>query len=218
MLKDSNFEFESAVKLIVANERARRLDERSVEKDLNRCFPGDSESDVYDERLAAKIMEEIEGLRVIDLHSTVSKPTPFAFYIGDKHELLRNSGVECAVDLSYLPETMMNYMEGISIECGARGTRQAAKTAFKATKNFLAAEGVLEADFSRSRPELFEIFDESMGSKYTFEAENFRKVEEGEVYAVNGSDKKKAEQDFYPVLMSDNGYSHKIGYKGRKIK
>lgn len=215
-LRNSDFEFKNAVKLVIANERARRNSERCVEKDLNRCFPGDPESDVYEERLAAEVLEEIEDLTVLDLHATESKPTPFVFYIGDKYDLISKTGVERAVDLSYMPETMMNYMNGISVECGRLGTEQAAENAFEIAVNFLAAEGVIDRDYKTSDPELFEIFDEGMGENYSFERENFQKVKEGEVYAVNGTEKKLAKQDFYPVLMSDNGYEHKIGYKGKR--
>ena len=184
---------------------------------MNRCFPGDLDSEVYEERLAAKVLEEIEGLKVIDLHSTKSKPTPFAFFIGDKTDMIRKTGVERAVNLSYMPETMMNYMNGISIECGYQKSGKAVENAYRAVTNFLAAEGLIDRDYSLSSPELFEIFDEAMGENFDFKAENFRKVEEGEVYAVNCSKKKVAQQDFHPILMSTDGYDHKIGYKGRKL-
>ena len=215
-LKNSTFEVEGAVKLIIAHEKARKENVRYIEKDLNRCFPGDPESDVYEERLAAKVLEEIDGLTVLDLHATKSEPTPFAFYIGNS-DLIEKAGVNVGVDLSYMPETMMNYMNGISIECGHPESNDAAETAYQIAINFLAAEGVINAGYRLSDPDLFEITGEVMGEEFKFEAENFQKVREGDVFAVNGMEMKVAKEDFYPVLMSTDGYDHKIGYKGQKI-
>jgi len=220
-LKQSDYEIKKPVKLIIANEKARKKGVRYTEKDLNRCFPGDKESDVYEERLAARVKEEIHGLKILDFHSTYSKPTPFAFFIEkEKLELVKSSGVERAVDISYMSETMLNYMRGITVECGYTGTKEAAETAYKVMINFLAAEGVIDEDFKRSDPDVYEIYGEARGEGYLFTKKNFQRIEKGEPYAYRESDgdQKIAEEDFIPILMSDNGYPHKVGYKGRKMK
>jgi len=49
-------------------------------------------------------------------------------------------------------------------------------------------------------------------------AENFEKVEKGEVFAEEGEKELKASEDFYPVLMSTNGYNGVLGYKAQKIE
>lgn len=218
-LKD-NYEFEKPLKIIIANEKARKQDVRYTEKDLNRCFPGGSESDVYEERLAAKILEEVEGLTVIDLHSTYSKPTPFAFIMEeDSTELVESSGVEKAVVLSTMDNILISHTKGISIECGYTGDEEAAENAYSILVNFLAAEGIIDADFEKSEPQLYEVYDEVYGEDYLFTKKNFEKIEEGEVFAFRERDGDQivAEEDFIPILMSDNGYPHKIGYKGRKF-
>jgi predicted deacylase len=216
-LKKSDLVFEGSVKLIVANERAREKGERYVEQDLNRSFPGDPDSEIYEERLAAAVLEEIDGLKVLDLHATKSYDRPFGFFIGDGVDDIERCGVDKAVDLSFLPETMMNYMDGVSIECGHVGTEEAAENAYQVTLNFLASQGVIEKDAEVAEAEVFQIYGEEKGSGYKFTAENFKPVEKGEVYAVNGSDVKTAEQEFVPIVMSTNGYEHKIGYKGRRV-
>jgi hypothetical protein len=53
---------------------------------------------------------------------------------------------------------------------------------------------------------------------WRFKAENFELVEKGEVYAVKEGEKLEAEEDFYPVLMSTNGYNGQLGYKAEKIE
>lgn len=219
--KRSEHELEEAVKFVIANEKARKQGIRYMEKDLNRCFPGDPESNTYEKRLAAELLKEIEDLTVLDLHSTFSRPTPFAFYIKDSSiELVKSTGVERAVDLSYMPETLMNYTNSVVVECGHTAEEEAAENAYKILVNFLAAEGILEAEYEKSDPELYEIYDEVMGEGYLFTKKNFKGIKKGEEFAFRkeDGDQKIAEEDFIPILMSDKGYAHKIGYKGRKIQ
>lgn len=189
---------------------------RCIDEDLNRCFPGDPDG-CYEERLAFRILEEIEGLKVLDLHSTRSHPEPFGFFIDSGIETIEKCGVDKAVNLSYLPETMMNYMEGISIECGHVGTEKAAENAYQVVLNFLASQDVIPREPETVDAEVFEIFGSAEGSDFRFTAENFSKVEEGEVYARNGSKVRKAEQDFVPLVMSTDGYDDMIGFKGRRV-
>src|SRR6056297_3088905 len=66
------------VKFIVVNEEALAAGERYLELDLNRVFPGDSDSDVYEERLAAALTEELRDCTVLSLHSTQSYDGMFA--------------------------------------------------------------------------------------------------------------------------------------------
>ncbi|MDY6780920.1 MAG: succinylglutamate desuccinylase/aspartoacylase family protein, partial [Halobacteria archaeon] len=51
---NEDLEYSEAVKFVVANPRALEAGERYVDVDMNRNFPGDSESDEVEERLAAK--------------------------------------------------------------------------------------------------------------------------------------------------------------------
>jgi succinylglutamate desuccinylase len=210
------------VKFIVVNERAVEQDTRYIDDDLNRSFPGDPESDSHEERLAAELMEEVEGTKVIDFHSTRSQDEPFATVsdIDDETlELVRASGVQ---DVAYFPSESgtLNEQEipAVTIEAGRQGTRQAADQAYEILVNFLAAEGVIDADYELSEPEIYRYYETVEGSDLEFVAENFSLVEEGDVFAYQGDHKVKAQEDFYPILMSTDGYEDILGYKAQKIE
>lgn len=59
------------VDILLANEQAIEANCRFVGQDLNRSFPGDSESTEYEPRRAAEILEKAEGYDVVlDFHNT----------------------------------------------------------------------------------------------------------------------------------------------------
>ncbi|MFB6190438.1 MAG: succinylglutamate desuccinylase/aspartoacylase family protein [Candidatus Nanohaloarchaea archaeon] len=216
------WEIQKPVKLIVANEKAVERDARYIDDDLNRSFPGDPGSDSHEERLAAELMEEVEDTKVIDFHSTRSQDEPFATVssIDDETlELVRATGVH---DVAYFPSESgtLNEQElpAVTIEAGRQGTRQAAKQAHDILVNFLAAEGVIDADHELSEPEIYRYYETVEGGDLEFVAENFSLVEEGEVFAYQGDHKVEAGEDFYPILMSTDGYEDILGYKAQKVE
>jgi len=212
-------EVKKPVKLIIVNEKALEEDKRYLEADLNRSMPGDEDSDLYEERLAAKLFEEIKGLKVLDIHSTRSYPEPFAT-IKDLEDSTKNmvesTGVEKAVVFEEGSGSTTEHVEGVIIESGYQGSDEAAENAYKVMKNFLAAQGAIEDEYTVSEPDYYRYKDTVEGD-YTFLAENFRKVEKGQVYARNQEIELKAEKDFYPVLMSTDGYEGMLGFKAEKI-
>lgn len=217
---EEELKFQKPIKFIIGNERALKKDVRFTDCDLNRSFPGDSSSENYEERLARKIMREIEGTMVVDLHTTHSFPRPFATFSNlnnDTRRLLKSSGVENAV---YFPEhtgTLNEQVDGIVIEAGYQKTEEAVSNAVSVLKNFMAAEGIIEGDFSRSEPDIFE-YTETVEGDWEFRGQNFRKVKSGEIYAERDGEELKAKEDFYPVLMSTDGYRDKLGFKAKKIE
>jgi succinylglutamate desuccinylase len=219
---ESGIEVKKPVKLVVANEKALERGERYAEADLNRSFPGDSSSSVHEERLAAKITQELEGLNTLDLHSTRSYPEVFAANSGiseHKTEMIKDSGAEIA---SFHTDTKIGcineYLRCVSIECGHQGSHEAKRKAYNVMKNFFAANQVIDADFTRSDPTMFHVYETVEKPDYEFVAENFKLVESGEVYAVKGEKELRAEEPFYPVLMSTNGYSDILGHKAKKME
>lgn len=212
-------DFKKTVKFILANEKAAEQNKRFLEVDLNRSFPGDPESNQYEERLAAEIMEEIRGLKVFDMHSTKSHEGPFCTLSNiDKQKLdfCRKAGAE---NIIYFPQEAGNWSEfenGILLETGIQGTEKAANGAYKALANFLAAEGVIDEDHTLSDPE-FLVYQETVEGNWKFKGENFQKVKEGEIYAEKGDRVLKAEEEFYPVLMSTNGYDGQLGFKAKRF-
>ncbi len=215
--KESGHELKKPLKLILANEKAFELGERYVDVDMNRVFPGDPDSEKYEERMAYKLERELEGLKVLDIHSTVSREAPFGIIVGENGEeidLAKSAGIQQLVDMSYVGG-MSPEICSVTVEL-SRTSGNPAEDAYDLLVNFLAAEGLIDAEFERSNPEFFKVHSKEEGSGYEFLASNFQKVEEGEVYAEKGNSQKVAEQDFYPVLMSTDGYDDMIGFKAEK--
>lgn len=216
---NSDYGLNKSVKFIIANEKALDRNVRFVDVDLNRNFPGDIESELHEEKLAAKIMEEVQGLKVLDIHSTRSYPEPFATMSAMNQttkNLCRSAGVENAV---YFPEsngTLNGQVDGILVEAGHQGTDQAIENAYTTIINFLAAEGVIDEEFEISDPTFFEYYEKVEGD-WVFEAENFQEIREGKVFAKKGDKKLEAEENFYPVLMSTDGYDGMLGFKAKKL-
>jgi predicted deacylase len=216
---ESEYELNEPVKFIVANEEALEQNERFLDTDLNRSFPGDSESENHEERLAAEIMKEIEGKKVIDIHTTRSYPEPFATFTDLNQttlQLLESSGVENAVLFPEESGTLHEQTDGIVVETGYQGTQQAVENAYDLIVNFLASEGVIDAEFQRSDPDIYQYY-ETVEGDWEFVAENFRKVKKGEIFGKREQETREAEEDFYPVLMSTEGYEGKLGFKARKV-
>ncbi|MFB6174627.1 MAG: succinylglutamate desuccinylase/aspartoacylase family protein [Candidatus Nanohalobium sp.] len=207
------------VKFILANEKAFYRGERYIDRDLNHAFPGDGDSDSHEERLAARLLEELEGLKVIDFHSSESPKTPFAIVSGlteETYELARHTCMENLVEISYVEGGMINHLNGVTVEAGPDASPQSAQMTCQILLNLLAAEGVIDQKYDRSEPEVFEVYDRAKGENYEFKAENFVPLEKGEKYAENRENVKKASESFCPVLMSTDGYEDMIGFKGKK--
>lgn len=219
-LKDSDYELEGALKFIIANEKGFRYGKRFIDTNMNRCSEGELESDEYEEREAAKLRDELKDLKVLDIHSTESKKCPFAIIVGQNSEdvdLARSTGLERLVDMEYVDGGITRGINGVVVECGYLDDESAADMAYDILVNFLAAEGLIDEEYERSDPDLFEVFDKEKGSDFEFVAENFNPVEEGEVFARKENKLKRAEEKFWPVLMSTDGYDDIIGFKARLV-
>ena len=214
---ESEFELQKPVKFIVANEEAMEKEERFIDTDLNRCFPGNLESDSHEERLAAKLMEELEGLPTLTLHSMEEFEEMFCLVNTVDEDLIKAPGVKKAVDVEPLDkDSIEKYLDAVSVEAGKIGSEQAEENAFQLIVNFLAYFDAIDKASSNQRPEMFQMYDVVEGD-YEFTAENFEKVKEGQEFAKNDETALKAEKAFYPILMSTDGYDDILGFKGRKI-
>lgn len=215
-----NREFKKPVKFIIANEEAHEENKRFLEADLNRSFPGDLDSDLHEERLAAKVLKEVQGRKVLDLHSTRSHKGPFATLStidGLTVRFCRAAGAENAVHFPQESGAMTERVDGIVLETGYQGTEGAAERSYRALVNFLAAEGIIDDGHELSDPDFFR-YQETVEGDWEFTAQNFKKVEKGEVFAKRGDEELVAEEDFYPVLMSTDGYEGQLGFKAEKVE
>lgn len=213
-------EFAKPVKFVIANEKAVERGVRFVEEDLNRCFPGDPDGGTHEKRLAARLAAELDVCAFLDLHATRSFPEPFALV--DRVEettvdLARSTGLSRVVDIGYVSRGMIGYVGGVAVECGLLGTDEAAANAHAIVRNFLAANGAIDAEFDYPDPELYSVYNEVVGSGYEFVAENFERVEKGETYARKGESGLVADRDFYPVLMSTHGYDEAVGFQADRL-
>ncbi|MBC5793110.1 MAG: succinylglutamate desuccinylase/aspartoacylase family protein [Nanohaloarchaea archaeon] len=216
---NSDIQVKKPLKLVIANEEALEKDKRYLEADLNRSFPGDLESDKHEERLAAKILEEVKGMNVLDLHTTRSHPEPFATLSHlneDTKEMCRKAGVENAVYFSESNGTLNGEVTGIVVETGLQGSDQAVENGFNVLLNYLAAEGIIEREFELSDPNYFKYY-ETVEGDWEFKATNFDLVKEGTVFAKRNGEELVAEESFYPILMSNDGYEGMLGFKAEKM-
>ena len=219
-LKASDVKLNEPVKFVLANERAFKLGLRYCDADLNRVMPGDESSEKHEERLAARLARELEGTMVLDFHSTESRGCPYAIVTGDdpdSRRLARSTGLDKLVDMSYLHGGVTRHVPGVTVECGYYDDEDAASTAHRILLHVLAVEGVIDREAGRSNPTLFEVTGEATGEGFTFVGKNFRRVESGEVYARKNGVDRRADDSFYPVLMSTHGYPNRIGFKARRV-
>jgi predicted deacylase len=219
-LKASDVSLSGPVKFVLANERAFKLGYRYCDADLNRVMPGDETSEKHEVRLAARLRRELAGTTVIDFHSTESKGCPYVIVTGGdeaSRRLARSTGLDRVVDMSQIGGGVTEHVTGVAVECGYYDDEDASTTAYRILLHFLAAEGLLDRPYARSIPEVYEVFGDAPGRGFAFVAENFRRVEEGEVFAEKNGTVRQAETDFYPVLMSTHGYEDQIGFMARHV-
>jgi predicted deacylase len=219
-LKASDVSLNEPIKFVLANERAFKLGYRFCDVDLNRVMPGDTASDKHEERLAARLRHELAGTTVLDFHSTESRGCPYAIVTGGDEEsvrLARSTGLDRVVDVSWLGGGVTRNVTGVAVECGYYDDEDAATMAHRILLHFLGAEGVIDREAPRSTPTVYEVVGEAEGRGYSFVAENFHRVETGEVFAKKNGTVRRADEPFVPVLMSTHGYEERIGFKARRV-
>jgi len=215
-------EIQRPVKLVVLNEPALAENVRYIDTDVNRTLPGDPTSDLYEERLAYDFVREITGCVGIGIHSTYSSSRPFATIANPnprKRDLFASlsrinhmvdftavsSGARC-VDLPWF----------VDFEAGLQQSEAAIDNAYSCIIDFLTFTGVLSNETEQtelSEYRVYEIFRKKDDGDYHFLAENFDRIEKGEVYATRDGEEVVAERSFYPVLFSDHGHEEIFGYK-----
>jgi hypothetical protein len=221
-----NLDYSKPVKYIVANPPALERGVRYIDADMNRIFPGDAESDDLERRLAARVCEETKGCMSLVLHSTRSYPEPFALvskYDTELFELASNLPVDKVVDESSLSDGSFTRCDSVvSVECGFQGTNEAADAAERVVRAFLDLTGAIETGYvsDEEEPDYFvigEAVPKKPGMDYELLVDNFVEVCEGETYARSDGEAVVAERDFYPILMSEDGYAEALGYRGSKV-
>ncbi|MBV0922747.1 succinylglutamate desuccinylase/aspartoacylase family protein [Halomicroarcula limicola] len=210
------------VKFIVANEEALEAGERYLETDLNRAFPGDPDSALHEERLAAELTEELRGCTVLGLHSTQSYDGMFALVeelSPALRDVLPNLSVDAVVETEAASEgRIFSVAPGaIEVECGYQGSPEAAENAEQVIREFLAATGVTDEKLPARRESLpvFRLGDpipKAAADQYEVYARNFEEHPAGEPIAAADGEQLVSDEPFHPVLLSAEGYEEVFGY------
>lgn len=219
--------FERAVKFIIVNEEAIAADERYLEEDLNRAFPGDPDGPTHESRLAAALTDELGDCLTFSMHSTQSYDGTFAL-IHEPDErvtpVLKGLSVDAVVDVgSHSDGRLFDAVPTtIEVECGYQGSEQASENASRLLQEFLGTTGALPPV---ERPErepvpLFRLdrqIPKERASSYSVYASNFEQVAAGEPFAAADDREVSADEPFYPVLMSPYGYEAVFGYTAQLL-
>lgn len=222
-LRRAALDLRRGVLFVVANPAAVAADERFLDSDLNRVFPGDPYGD-REHRLAAELCGIVGGVTTLSIHGTHSRRTPFALVHRSQpaeYDLAAGLPVPHVVDHSGVNEgTITTCGCLVEVEVGIQGTEAAADRAEFQARSFLQRVGALPGDPPPGDPAFFHMTEpvpKPVRSRGELFVENFELVPEGTVYArVDGRDL-VADEAFYPILMSECGYADIFGYKGRKL-
>lgn len=223
---------ERPVKLIVANEEALEREQRYVDEDLNRAFPGDPDAESRESRLAYDLARELRECTTLSLHSTQSYDEPFALVDGIDavaRSICPHLPIEHVVDTGPFAEgRLIAFPHTIEVECGLQGTEAAAENAYWIVRGFLSATGVLPMPMAedpldvggREDVPVFRLVDvvpKEQGHRYEVFASNFEPVEAGTAFAAVDGQQISADEPFYPVLMSPYGYEDVFGYTAERL-
>jgi predicted deacylase len=222
-LREADLDLQRGVLFVVANPAAVAAGQRFLDSDLNRVFPGDPNGD-REQRLAADLCGVVGGVTSLSIHGTHSRREPFALVHRSQpaeYDLAAGLPVRHVVDHSGVNEgTITSCGCLVEVEVGIQGTDAAARMAESQAWAFLQRVGALPGDPPPADPAFFhmtEAVPKPPGARGELFVENFEYVPQGTVYArVDGRDL-IADEAFYPILMSECGYSDIYGYKGRKL-
>ncbi|WP_049941706.1 succinylglutamate desuccinylase/aspartoacylase domain-containing protein [Haloterrigena turkmenica] len=223
-LLDERPTVERPIKLIVANEEALERRVRFVDEDLNRAFPGDPDAKTHEGRLAHRLIEELDGCLTFSMHSTQSHGEPFAIVNGVSEtakEIVPQLPVAAMVETSNFAEgRLFSAIDTVEVECGLQGSETAAQNADRLTRAFLTAVDALPGDTIRSDLPVYRLTDvirKQDADTYEVFVDNFTEVDAGDPFAAADGDTQVADEPFYPILMSPNGYRDVFGYAAKKL-
>jgi len=230
---------ERPVLLVVVNERALSAGVRYVDRDLNRAFPGDPSQDAHESMLADELADLLDGCTVLSLHSTQSHPDPFM--VVDRvdplvEQLATQLPLESVVDTGeYIQGRLFAAVRTVEVECGLQGSDAAASTALRLSLGYLRTMDVLTPEVADDLAAEFgvaplvdpdpsetpvyrltEQIPKEHDAEYEVLVDNFDHVERGTAFARNGHGDVVADEPFYPVLLSADGYEEILGYAGQR--
>ena len=212
------------VKLIIANERALEANMRYIEGDLNRLFPGDPESELYEERLAFDLYQEIKDCTTLGFHSTISFDEPFGTFANltpQKATIMQALPLEHAADFSgHVTGRGVNLSEFVNVEAGYQGSEAAVENAYACLIAYLRVMDALPAEADITPTTHYQVqhtIEKIPNEIYDVHVNNFEQVSPGMEYATTGTGKSLlADSAFWPVLMSSHGHDTILGYAAKR--
>ncbi|AXG11010.1 M14 family metallopeptidase [Haloplanus rubicundus] len=217
--------FGRPVKFVVANEAALERGVRYLDEDLNRAFPGDAEAESHERRLAARLLTELDGCTTLALHSTQSYAGPFALVDTVNPataELCAELPVDAVVETdAYAGGRLIDYPRTVEVECGLQWSETAVANGRGLVTAFLEATGVLPSEGQGSdNVPVFRLTNrvpKAPATNHEVFVDNFERVEPGVPFASADGEDRVAEEPFYPILMSADGYEDVFGYAGERV-
>ena len=200
----------NGLNVMIGNPKALRKNQRFIDADLNRVFPGKKNGN-YEEQRAQKIIEKSKSFDwVVDLHGSASATGIFIiitkFTLANLFLALRFN-IKKIVIWPGVPETigsLSSYMPaGIEIESGYRDDPVVKKELRNKLKKFL-----IEADVSVD-------FEKRLEEKQIFWYSG--KLEKKNNKKPHGLENWKKLDDYYPLFV-DGQYSDLWCYKFKRIK
>lgn len=224
-LREADLDLRRGVAFVLANPAAIDADERYLDSDLNRVFPGDPNGD-REERIAARLCELAEGRVTLSLHETDSRPVPFALIHSSRERefaLAAQLPVPHVVNHWGVNEhTITACTASVEVEVASDNSEEATASAERQAYAFLQGVDALpgEPEPPETDPDYFHMYEpvpKPSGASYELYVDNFERVSVGSAFASVDGRNLIADEPFHPVLMSAQGYSDIFGYKGRKI-
>lgn len=208
---------------IIANERALEQRERYVDVDLNRVLPGDPTADEHERRLATELVDQTEGCVTLGIHSTQSCAGTLGVLSSPnerKRDIFERMSLGKVADTSMVSGgRCVDQPMFVDVEVGPQGSGQAAELALRMVRSFLQAVGSLPGSAATGATEYYtvtEIIEKDTDATYEFVAENFERVDRGEVYARKDGEALVAEDPFWPILASGGGHERILGYRSHR--
>lgn len=200
---------------IIGNPKALEKKRRFIETDLNRSAPGNINSQVYEEKRAAEIVEMSNDYDfVIDIHcsasncgliSIITYPTFQNLTLAASLGIKRNVIWYAKSSLEKGPLTQFVKCPAIEIECGPKNDENTQKKLADILKEFIIARNS-KSDLTKAlknfnEAEFFAVYGKKEG-KHNQKVTDFEQIE------IDG-------EKFYPFLA--NQYPNILCYKTKKV-
>lgn len=222
------------LRLIIANPNALFYNERFLQDDLNRIFPGEigaknQRGEKAERDLAAKLVNIVEDANfLVDLHTASTETDPFVILTKkEEHrlEFAEKTGIQKIVLIeSKNNNSLVDFVKsGIGVELGLHGSISAYNRGLQAVNNILSDLRMNGKSVQRDvEHEYYELYGSILKPEEPFvkidsSIKNFSLINKGQSIAKSESAEIKAGEDFYPIFVNERAYKDKICLKVRKV-